>query len=246
MSISKNECIFFTGTQSDSVRELIAILRSAVSGADIRQEFNACAGQSPDPSIFPIPDRRAPLLNYSQRRILDLKKVYKLNLSATNAIMTLVQDPKFNAKEVGTNRVQNLDRILLRGYGGDVSEYDFHTAADGKQDLKMYIRGIDQVASEIFSDPRFKGSMTFTFVPTFDEEGTEKPLYYGNRPKKIRKPYQKNTEVFLLAIIVFIFDCTRRCSTRFWTASRHPRYGTAPLPQQEHVTDACTPAFTPE
>ena len=62
MSISKNECIFFTGTQSDSVRELIAILRSAVSGADIRQEFNACAGQSPAPSIVPIPDRREPLL----------------------------------------------------------------------------------------------------------------------------------------------------------------------------------------
>jgi hypothetical protein len=170
-SISEIDCIFFTGTPSDSIRGLIALLRSAVSGADINQEFNAFAGQSPAPSIVPIPERREPILNYSQRRILNMKKVYKLNLRATNAIMTLVQDPKFKSSELGTNRVQNLNRILLRGYGGDVSEYDFHTAVDGKQDLKMYTRGIEQVASEIFSDPRFKGSMTFTFVPTFDEEG---------------------------------------------------------------------------
>ena len=137
-SISEIDCIFFTGTPSDSIRGLIALLRSAVSGADINQEFNAFAGQSPAPSIVPIPERRVPILNYSQRRILNMKKVYKLNLRATNAIMTLVQDPKFKSSELGTNRVQNLNRILLRGYGGDVSEYDFHTAVDGKQDLKMY------------------------------------------------------------------------------------------------------------
>jgi hypothetical protein len=161
-----------TGTQTETARGLIALLRAADSGDDISQAFNAWAGQSPAPSIVPIPvERPEPILNYSQRQILKLKKVYKLTLSATNAIMTLVQDPKFNPNELETDRVQNLNRILLRGYGGDVSEYDFHTADDGNQDLKMYTLDAKRVAFEIFSDPRFKGATTFTFVPTFDEEG---------------------------------------------------------------------------
>ena len=128
-----------TGTQTETARGLIALLRAADSGDDISQAFSAWAGQSPAPSIVPIPvERPEPILNYSQRQILKLKKVYKLTLSATNAMMTLVQDPKFNPNELETDRVQNLDRILLRGYGGDGSEYDFYTADDGNQDLKMY------------------------------------------------------------------------------------------------------------
>jgi hypothetical protein len=67
--------------------------------------------------------------------------------------MTLAQDPKFNPREVGTVRVQNLDRALLKGQGGDLLEYDFHREGDGNQDLKMFTRNIKRVASELFGDP---------------------------------------------------------------------------------------------
>jgi hypothetical protein len=78
----------------------------------------------------------------------------------------------FNPSELGTDRVQTLERVLLRGHGGGrVSEYDCHREGDGNQDLKMYTRDCKQVASEIFSDPRFKRALTFNFVPTFDDEG---------------------------------------------------------------------------
>ncbi len=48
---------------------------------------------------------------------------------------------------------------------------DFRTPEDGKQDLKMYLLCIRQVAEEIFSDPAFKGALILMFTPTFGESG---------------------------------------------------------------------------
>ena len=158
---------------SEGMRGLIELVRTAVRGEDIDQDFNASAAGSAAPiQVGRADERPEAILNYSQRQILKLRKVYKLNLSATNAIMTLVQDPSFNPSELGTDRVQTLERVLLRGHGGGrVSEYDCHREGNGNQDLKMYTRDCKQVASEIFSDPRFKRALTFNFVPTFDDEG---------------------------------------------------------------------------
>jgi hypothetical protein len=159
--------------RNEGMRDLIETLRSAVSGDDIVQAFNASAAQTVAP-IGIADERPDTILNYSQRRIVQLRAVYKLNLSSTNAIMSLVQDPKFNPSELGTDRVQKLERALLRGHARNsagVRAYDFHREGDGNQDLKMYILECKQVASDLFGDPLFKGHMTFNFVPTFDDEG---------------------------------------------------------------------------
>jgi hypothetical protein len=111
------------------------------------------------------------VLNFSQLRVLELRQCFKLTRGVSNGILEMVQDPRFDPSELGTTKVQRLERALLREYGGKVTEYDFHTPEDGKQDLKMYLLCIRQVAEEIFSDPAFKDALILTFTPTFDENG---------------------------------------------------------------------------
>ena len=61
---------------------------------------------------------------------------------------------------------------MLRGHDGDgVKEYDFHRDGDGLQYLKLYAFGCKQVATEMFSDHKFKGHFTFKFTPTFNDDG---------------------------------------------------------------------------
>ena len=167
--------------QSNDMRGLIEKLRSAVSGDDIVQEFKISADPTTSSTAAAAQiqeDSRTAdgmpelILNYSQRKILKLRKDYKLNLKATNAVMSLVQDPQFNPSEIGTERVQTLESALLRGHDGEgVKEYDFHSDGDGLQDLKLYLLDCKQVASEMFGDPKFKGHFTFKFTPTCDDEG---------------------------------------------------------------------------
>jgi hypothetical protein len=161
----------------ESMRGLIEILRSAVSGDDVVQKFKAITDPTPARPTVAQQDSRSDVgpdssLNYSQRQILKLRKEYKLNRKASNAVLSLVQDPKFNPSELGTRSVRLLDRALLCGHDEvGVREYDFYREGDGLQDLKMYTLECKRVASELFRDPKFKGHMTFKFTPTFDDEG---------------------------------------------------------------------------
>jgi len=164
--------------QSEDMRGLIEILRTAAIGDEIVQEFKAsvdataAVAQTQQDSRIADERRTESRLNYSQLRILRLRKEYKLNLKATNAVIDLVHDPNFNPSELGTDRVQTLERALLCEHDGDgVREYDFHRECDGSQDLKMYTLECKKVASELFSDPKFKGHFTLKFTPTVDGEG---------------------------------------------------------------------------
>ena len=164
----------------EAITDLLDILVTEDDPDKICSVFNSVtAGDAPEPGM--ISDamellvqtaRPRRVLNYSQRRIVELRKIYKLNLRATNAVIELVMDPIFDVQELRTSRVQTLENRLRRGYdGGDITEYDFHTEMDGKQNLKMYLRNGLQVMEEIFSDPRFKDHLILTFTPTFDENG---------------------------------------------------------------------------
>ena len=152
-------------------------MRAAVSGDDIVQEFNIsadpteAAAQTQEDSRI-ADGRPESILNYSHCQILKLRKECILNLKAINAVLSLVQDPQFNPREIGTERVQTLECTLLRGHDGNgVKEYDFYRDGDDLQDLKLYILDCKQVATEMFSDPKFKGHFTFKFTPTFNDEG---------------------------------------------------------------------------
>ena len=107
----------------ESMRDLIEILRSAVSGDDIVQEFKAITDPIPARPTVAQQDSRSDgdphsSLNYSQRQILKLRKDYKFNRKVSNAVMSLVQDPKFNPNELGTRTVKTLERALLRNTHG--------------------------------------------------------------------------------------------------------------------------------
>ena len=163
---------------NDAITDLLDILVGEDDVGKICSAFNSVTGgHAPEPGM--ILDeieletaRPLPVLNYSQRRIVELKRIFKLNRRATDAIMELVADPKFDSQELGTGNVRCLENRLSRGYdGGDITEYDFHTEMDGRQDLKMYLRNPLRVMEEIFGDPRFKDHLILTFTPTFDEDG---------------------------------------------------------------------------
>jgi hypothetical protein len=112
------------------------------------------------------------ILNYSQARIVGLRNTYALPRAATDAVIEMVSDPKFDARDIGTKNVKQLEVKLLRGFdGGDISVYNMRVAMDGKQDLRLFLRSIRYVITCIFGDEAFADSLVFTFHPTFDEDG---------------------------------------------------------------------------
>jgi len=123
----------------------------------------------------PNPDNLAnpsSILNYSQGRIVGLRNTYSLPRAATDAVIEMVNDPKFDAQEIGTKYVSKLERKLLKGFdGGDVSVYDMRVEMDGKQDLRLFLRCVRYVVGCIFGDEAFADSMVFTFHPTYDDKG---------------------------------------------------------------------------
>jgi hypothetical protein len=163
---------------NDAIMKLLDILVAEDDDEKICDAFN-CTRQEVAPEPCMILDeieletaRPRPVLNYSQRRIVELRRNFKLKLGAANAIMELVADTRFDPQELGTGNVRTLENRLRRGHdGGDVREFDFHTELDGRQDLKMYLRDPVRVMEEIFGDPIFKDHIILTFNPTFDEDG---------------------------------------------------------------------------
>jgi hypothetical protein len=203
---------FAADNLNDAITDLLDILVAEDDTGKICSAFNSVtAGQSSEPcmilgKIELQTARRRPVLNYSQRRIVELRRIYKLNLRATNAVMELVADPRFNAQELETKRVQCLENRLRRGYdGGDTTEYDFHTEMDGRQDLKMYLRNPLRFMEEIFGDPIFKDHLILTFTPTFDEDGGRT---FGSATGALWAQFQmralKNGVEVLLALAVYI------------------------------------------
>jgi hypothetical protein len=56
------------------------------------------------------------ILNYSQARIVGLRNTYALPRAATDAVIEIVTDPKFDAREIGTKYVRKLEATLLKAF----------------------------------------------------------------------------------------------------------------------------------
>jgi hypothetical protein len=94
-----------------------------------------------------MPSQNRSVLKFSQLRVIELRQCFKLMRGAPNGISEMVQDSRFDPSELGTTKVERLERTLLREYGGKITGNDFHYPEDGKQDLKMYLLCIRQVAA---------------------------------------------------------------------------------------------------
>jgi hypothetical protein len=201
------------------IRPLLGILASNPSIDGLITAFNkvtipdspsalldqAADGADGDGADGEMPSQKRSVLNFSQLRVVELRKNFKLTRVATNGILEMVQDSRFDPSELGTTKVQSLERALFRGYGRKVTEYDFHTPEDGKQELKMYLLCIREVAEEIFSDPAFKGALILTFTPTFDESGNRT---FGSAMGGVWAQFAVRALVegqdVLLALVIFI------------------------------------------
>jgi hypothetical protein len=128
--------------------------------------------QPNDTGAFKFRASPSSILNYSQARIVGLRNTYTLPRGATDAVIEMVTDPKFDSREIGTKYVRKLEVKLLKGFdGGDISVFNMHVAMDGKQDLRLFLRSIKYVVTCIFGDEAFAESLVFTFHPTFDDNG---------------------------------------------------------------------------
>ena len=61
------------------------------------------------------------ILNYAQGRIVGLRNTYAFPRAATDAIIEVVTDPKFDEGEIGMKYVSKLERKLLKGFDGGES-----------------------------------------------------------------------------------------------------------------------------
>jgi hypothetical protein len=145
------------------------------------------------------------ILNYSQARIVGLRNTYALPRAATDAILEIVSDSRFDAREIGTKYVKKLEKKLLKGFdGGDVSIFNMHAEMDGKQDVRMFLRCIRYVVGCIFGDEAFADSMVFTFQPEFDEKGERRMgSFMGSVWCQIHARHIGSNQV-LLAFAIFI------------------------------------------
>ena len=145
-------------------------------------------------------------LNYSEAAVIGLRNEQRLTQEATNTVIAMVSDRQFDAREIGTDRVQQLEKKLLREFGGDVWVFDgFHKPMDGNQDTKMILRSIESVVRELFGDPRFAGSLTFSFEPTSSEDDGQRTFgtFMGSMWAQILAR-QIGSDKVLLALGIFV------------------------------------------
>ena len=114
----------------------------------------------------------ASALNWTQRRMVEIRHSGRIPRSAMNDIIETVCDAQFNPVDIRTRNVAQLERELGKAFSeGDILEYDLHRLDDGKQDLRMYTRRLRNVIGELTRDTRFDGHMAMGFEPTYEADG---------------------------------------------------------------------------
>ena len=75
---------------------------------------------NPDNALLANPSS---ILNYSQGRIVGLRNTYAFPRAATDAVIEMVTDPKFDAREIGRKYVRKLERNFRKFLDGLRSSY---------------------------------------------------------------------------------------------------------------------------
>ena len=94
---------------------------------------------------------------------------------ALKKVINMLRDPKFNSKELDPDLHKRMQQAVE---DGRIKCFDLREGpADGDQDLKAWMRELEDVIREIMEDPVFKGKQKFSFEMDVDAAG--KRLFGG-------------------------------------------------------------------
>ena len=81
----------------------------------------------------------------------------------------MLQNPEFDSKDIDPNLHQRMAKAVD---DGRIKCFNLREgAADGDQDLNLWIREVEDVCREIMEDPLFKGNQNFHFEMDLDALG---------------------------------------------------------------------------
>ena len=81
----------------------------------------------------------------------------------------MLQNPEFDSKDIDPDLHQRMAKAVD---DGRIKCFNLREgAADGDQDLNLWIREVEDVVREIMEDPIFKGNQNFHFEMELDELG---------------------------------------------------------------------------
>ena len=87
----------------------------------------------------------------------------------------MLRDPSFNSNELDPDLHKRMQQAVE---DGRIKCFDLREGpADGDQDLKAWMRDLEDVIREIMEDPVFKGNQNFSFEMDVDAAG--KRLFGG-------------------------------------------------------------------
>ena len=87
----------------------------------------------------------------------------------------MLRDPSFNSNELDPDLQKRMQQAVE---DGRIKCFDLREElADGNQDLKAWMRDLEDVIREIMEDPVFKGNQNFSFEMDVDAAG--KRLFGG-------------------------------------------------------------------
>jgi hypothetical protein len=90
-------------------------------------------------------------------------------------VINMLRDPAFNSKELDPDLHKRMQHAVE---DGRIKCFDLREGpADGDQDLKAWMRELEDVIREIMEDPVFKGNQNFSFEMDLDAAG--KRLFGG-------------------------------------------------------------------
>ncbi len=90
----------------------------------------------------------------------------------------MLRDPNFNSNELDRDLHKRMQQAVE---DGRIKCFDLREGpADGDQDLKAWMRDLEDVIREIMEDPVFKGNQNFSFEMDVDAAG--KRLFGAVRP----------------------------------------------------------------
>ena len=84
-------------------------------------------------------------------------------------VIEMLQNPEFDSKDIDPNLHQRMAKAVD---DGRIKCFNLREgAADGDQDLNLWIRVVEDVCREIMEDPLFKGNQNFHFEMDLDALG---------------------------------------------------------------------------
>jgi hypothetical protein len=81
----------------------------------------------------------------------------------SDGLFCMLRRKEFVPKEIRPETIRELEKIVATSSGCKISEYEFWTKNDGKQEVKLYLRSLKQIIEGILAEVEFRNLEDFWF-----------------------------------------------------------------------------------